>query len=147
MIVDLEYSFGKTHSRFFITAGYAGLLPFYTMYYTSGYWMMVYHPTLVKFYGLIVLAGAIFSLFSFDRVNKFFSFRSQIIYFQVFAVLSTIFLFLIGQYTMMSKDQIESVWSVKNLVYICVSALQGFLVMTFQVNLQKFEILQVASPE
>ena len=134
MIVDLEYSYGKSHSAFFITAGYSGLLTFFTMYFSSTYWQTVYNETSVKCYALIVLTGAVLSLFVFERVNKIFSFKSQIIYFQILISLSALALFLIGEYTMKTKEDLSSPFRFKNIIFAIISGLQGVFIMPFLVS-------------
>lgn len=130
-MIEPGLSFGKTHNLFFLFSGIMTLLVWTSIVSLDEFWKDRYYKDITTYYPFLCNLGGLIGLLFYDRYNKYFSFKTQLLYFPFFLLFSFVILFSVG---VGSAGGTSSRFSLKNLMFMVVILIQGGLNTVLQVK-------------
>lgn len=142
-MLDPSLIYGKSHTLFFIFSGLTTLLVWTSIISLDEFWKKYYNKEATKLYPFLVNIGGLVALILYDRVNKVFSFKTQLRYFPFSLTFSFVILYLVGLYLDKTNDNESSgVFgkNLRNLFFIVMLTFMGFFNAILQVRIFPLKI-------
>lgn len=130
-MIEPGLSFGKSHNLFFLFSGIITLLVWTSIISLDEFWKDKYYDNITSYYPFLSNLGGLFSLLLYDFFNKYFSFKTQILYFPFCLLFSFFVLFAMG---FAWEGQMRGEFSFKNLMFMLFIFMQGSFNTTLQVR-------------
>lgn len=130
-MIESGLSYGKSHNMFFLFGGIISLLVWSSIVSLDKFWKDNFYEEVAKVYPFISNFGAFIGILSYDRVNKYFSFKTQLLSFPFALLFSFTVLFALGQF---NEENENKNFTLKDLVFILIVFVQGGISTVLQVS-------------
>lgn len=128
----IKKRFFTFQNMFFWFAGIVSLLPFNTLVSMDSFWRSKFKSNATAVYPFISNGGGLVALIFYEKLNRLFSFKTQLKIFPIITASTFPLLYTIG--ILIPKND-SSWWGIKNIIFMMVVFFQCFINSMLQVSI------------
>lgn len=134
-MIEPGLSFGKSHNLFFLFSGIITLLVWTSIISLDQFWKSQYFKNITSYYPFLSNFGGLLGLLLYDKFNRNFTFKTQLLYFPFFLLMSFIVLISLPFLEGVPNQNTENDYklNLKNMIFMLVILFQGGINTVLQV--------------